>query len=148
MSIPNSTLPRPGSAKPAVPPVQLPVGRAGTPVRSAGTVTPTSAVQSGFSHLVDQEKRGIKRERDDGGNVAEGVNGVGAINGGVNMNPPKAILNAKAGMAGIRPRPFKKLRMVSIATHPCCRISFPWFLVLFTHFLPITSRIPRDSQGM
>lgn len=110
VSIPDSTFPRPGPTKPALPPVQVPVGRVATPSRSAGTATPTSAVQSVFSHPVEQEKRGQKRERDDD-SVTEGVNGVGAVNGSANMSPPKAILNAKAGMAGIRPRPIKKLRM-------------------------------------
>jgi len=110
VSIPDSALPRPSSMKPAIPPVQVP-GRVGTPLRSAGTATPTSAVQGGFPHPIDQEKRGKKRERDDVGSAADGVNGVGAVNGGVNINTQKPILSAKAGMTGIRPRPMKKLRM-------------------------------------
>jgi hypothetical protein len=101
--------------KPAVPPVQLPVRRVGTPLQSAGTATPTSAIQAGFPYAVEQERRGKKREREDVGiNVAEAINGVGV--NGTNMNPPKAVLSAKAGMAGVRPRPIKKLRMVSAVT--------------------------------
>jgi hypothetical protein len=128
--------------KPTVPPVQLPIGRVGTPLHSAGTATPTSAVQGGFSHPVEQEKRGKKREREDVGiNVAEAINGVG-INGGANMNPPKAILSAKAGMAGIRPRPIKKLRMVSAVTplvlhsHPIIVLSTHLFLIIHRTNLP------------
>jgi hypothetical protein len=120
--------------KPAVPPVQVPVGRVVTPLHSGGSATPTSSVQGAFSNLMEQEKRGKKRERDDTGSVAEGVNGVGAVNGGVNMNPPKAILNAKAGMAGIRPRPIKKLRMVSLTLYfAIAFLVFRTCLVAFTH---------------
>ncbi|TFK40414.1 hypothetical protein BDQ12DRAFT_721855 [Crucibulum laeve] len=123
---PGSTIPRPGSAvarpgsaastplsqRPAVPPVQVPTGRVGTPLR---TGTPTSATS------VDQ--RGKKRERDDVGTPVQpngvangngyGGPGVGAnANGGVNGSMvPKPIVNARAGNAGIRPRPFKKQRM-------------------------------------
>jgi len=41
------------------------------------------------------------------------VNGIGVINGNGSIvaHAPKAVLNAKAGTAGIRPRPIKKQRM-------------------------------------
>ena len=142
VSIPESAPPRPSPAKPAIPPVQVP-GRVGTPLRSAGTATPISAMQGGFPHPVDQEKRGKKRERDDTGSVGDGLNGVGAVNGGVNNNPnpQKPILSAKAGMAGIRPRPMKKLRMVSVAMH--CLLSYSCS-VANTYYLP---PYPQDIQG-
>lgn len=145
VSIPDSTFPRPGPTKPALPPVQVPVGRVATPSRSAGTATPTSAVQSVFSHPVEQEKRGQKRERDDD-SVTEGVNGVGAVNGSANMSPPKAILNAKAGMAGIRPRPIKKLRMVSVATHVAVTF-LPFFMPASFYLLTYLSHHIQDIQG-
>ena len=130
VSIPDSSvLPRPNQTKPAIPPVQVP-GRVGTPLRSAGTATPTSAAQGGFPHPVDQEKRGKKRERDDVGTVPESINGVGAVNGGANTNPPKPILSAKAGMAGIRPRPMKKLRMVSEPYITCLPTLSPLYLII------------------
>lgn len=134
--------------------MQALAGRPGTPLRSAG-VAPTSAVQGAFSHPAEQEKRGKKRERDDVGvgdigvGVAEGINGVVGVNNRANMNPAKAIISAKAGMAGIRPRPIKKLRMVSVA--------LPWALhFLFSHlqlvsFCLLTSAsrpgYPRTVKG-
>jgi hypothetical protein len=129
VSKPGSTVPRPGSTKPVLAPVQVLTGRVGTPLRtggtgpgtplrSAGTATPTSAVQNSFGYPMDQDKRGKKRDRDDHAGVA--VNGLPNINGNGNIgvvnshtNPPLAITNARAGMAGIRPRPVKKQRMVS-----------------------------------
>ncbi|KAF8071919.1 hypothetical protein FPV67DRAFT_906210 [Lyophyllum atratum] len=116
---PGSAMPRPGSTRPTLPPVQVPVGRVATPLRSgtlgpntplrsAATVTPTSA--NPYLLATDSEKRGKKRERDD---VMPVVNGIGATNGHGNIaiNSPKAVLNARAGTAGIRPRPIKKQRM-------------------------------------
>ncbi|KAG6842325.1 hypothetical protein C0991_010614 [Blastosporella zonata] len=117
----GSTVPRPGSAaaKNALPPVQTATPRVSTPLRSATTVTvtPTSAhaYQTTF-----EDKRGMKRERDElpvpvqpppNGVGAQHVNGVGNGHGHVAVNSPKAVVNAKAGTAGIRPRPLKKQRM-------------------------------------
>lgn len=97
----------------------MPVGRVATPLRS-GTNGPGTPLQNGpiisnsNSYIVDSEKRGKKRERDDVGGPPA-LNGIGtaSINGAANANPSKAILNAKAGIAGARPRPIKKQRMVS-----------------------------------
>ncbi|KAG6862568.1 hypothetical protein C0995_000116 [Termitomyces sp. Mi166 len=110
---PGSTVPRPGSTKP-LPPVQTAIPRVSTPLRSATTATPTSAQP--YQATFDAQ-RGVKRERDDapvvpltnGLGVAH-VNGLGNGNG-VAVSAPKAVINAKAGSAGIRPRPIKKQRM-------------------------------------
>ncbi|KAG6851091.1 hypothetical protein H0H93_000971 [Arthromyces matolae] len=112
-TISKSAVPRPGSTKP-LPQVQTSAVRVSTPLRSATTATPTSAqpYQTTFD-----DKRGMKRERDDvppapptNGLVTPHINGVGNGNG-VPVNPTKAVVNAKAGSAGIRPRPLKKQRM-------------------------------------
>jgi hypothetical protein len=98
----------------------------------------------GSAGLVPGEKKGKKRERDDGAGTDTGgagngsansgagsVNGnvnrngggmvkgnVGGVNGNMNTptnvsaNVPKSIVGAKAGVAGVRPRPLKKQRMV------------------------------------
>ncbi|KAG6909059.1 hypothetical protein DXG01_002212 [Tephrocybe rancida] len=115
---PGSTVPRPGSAaaKSALPPVQTSAARVGTPLRSATTVTPTSALP--YQTTFD-DRRGTKRERDDLPVPSSTANGLGGthVNGnghGVAVNSPKAVINAKAGTAGIRPRPLKKQRMVSV----------------------------------
>ncbi|KAF5382009.1 hypothetical protein D9615_004376 [Tricholomella constricta] len=115
---PGSTVSRPGSAKPTVTPVQVPLGRVSTPLRSGvvgpgtplrTTVTPASA--NPYQLSIDSDKRGKKRERDDV-TVAGNVIGATNVNGNIAAtNPPKAVLNAKAGTAGIRPRPIKKQRM-------------------------------------
>ncbi|KAH0585167.1 hypothetical protein H2248_008423 [Termitomyces sp. 'cryptogamus'] len=110
---PGSTVPRPGSTKPLTS-VQTTIPRVSTPLRSATTTTPTSAQSYQVTFDV---QRGIKRERDDmpvtsltnGLGVAH-VNGLGNGNG-VAVSTSKAVINAKAGSAGIRPRPIKKQRM-------------------------------------
>ncbi|GLB40408.1 putative alcohol dehydrogenase GroES-like domain [Lyophyllum shimeji] len=138
---PASAVPRPGSTKPSVPPIQMPTARVatplrsgttgpGTPLRSTTTVTPTST--NPYQPPIDSEKRGTKRERDD---MLPAVNGVGVTNGNGNVvvNAPKAVVNAKAGTAGIRPRPIKKQRMVS---------TYVWFTILLS-----VDRHPRTGQG-
>ncbi|KAG5641235.1 hypothetical protein DXG03_005679 [Asterophora parasitica] len=135
VSRPGSTVPRPGSTKPVLPPVQLAVGRIatplrsgaggpGTPLRSATTATPTSA--NPYTQL---PSGGQKREREDS---VTGTNGIGATNvdrsnipPALANNVPKAVMNAKAGTAGIRPRPVKKQRMVSTLA---CYVSFTLFV--------------------
>ncbi|KAG6817669.1 hypothetical protein H0H87_005427 [Tephrocybe sp. NHM501043] len=118
----GSAVPRPGSAAPknALPPVETSTTtpRIATPLRSAATstVTPTSAIP--YQTTFD-DKRGMKRERDELPVTAPPpVNRMGAphVNGNGNgvAAPPKAIINAKAGTAGIRPRPLKKQRMVRV----------------------------------
>lgn len=86
-------------------------------------------MRAGTPMNIDQ--RGKKREREDGNVV--GVNGVAPHTGvlptgptappqpqalmtngyGNGIGPPKLIVNARAGTAGIRPRPTKKQKMVS-----------------------------------
>ncbi|KAG6813400.1 hypothetical protein H0H92_011378 [Tricholoma furcatifolium] len=123
---PGSTVPRPGSAaahaKSTLPPVQTSttIPRVSTPLRSATTATPTSSqpYQTTFD-----DRRGVKREREDSGPPPGSasqppINGVGVphVNGhgnglGLVNNVPKVVMNAKAGTAGVRPRPVKKQRM-------------------------------------
>jgi hypothetical protein len=75
------------------------------------------ALPSTTSSAALDEKRGKKRDHQEAGrNEDANVRGdVEMINGevGVNGVEPKAVLNAMAGMAGVRPRPIKKQRMVS-----------------------------------
>ncbi|RDB26264.1 putative membrane protein C14C4.07 [Hypsizygus marmoreus] len=120
--MPGSAVLRPGSTKPILPPVQVPAGKVATPLRSALPGTPLRSAgppvlptaPNAYSHAIDNEKRGKKRERDDVVvNGAVVVNGVGPpnTNAGVPPAAPKPIFNAKAGIAGARPRPIKKQRM-------------------------------------
>jgi hypothetical protein len=113
-------------------------GQGQVPVKQQQQVeAPTTIMRAGTPMNVDQvQQRGKKREREDGNVV--GMNGVvnGAVphsgippvalavppaqapmtNGYVNGNgilPPKMVVNARAGTAGVRPRPIKKQKMVS-----------------------------------
>ncbi|TFK20300.1 hypothetical protein FA15DRAFT_682613 [Coprinopsis marcescibilis] len=96
---PGSNVPRPGTAGP---------NAAGTPS------IPTSAATSGYERLK-------KRDRDDGGvdvGHLNGSHGPGLTNGGTNgttnhlgATQPKAIVGARAGAPGARPRPLKKIRL-------------------------------------
>lgn len=139
---PGSTVPRPGSTKPPLASVQLPVGRvgtpprtgaagSGTPLRSVGTAAPANTAQSSFAYPMDQDKRGQKRDRD--GTAGIPVNGLmtngNGTSGLVNSraNPPTTAINARAGMDGIRARPIKKQRMVSVLVpFPLLRSSVPF----------------------
>lgn len=118
---PGSTVPRPGSAaatrKTALigqdttrPSVQIPGGVPSPVKTTAPLISPTN--------LYPSEQRGKKRDRDEVGVVVNtGLGATGNGNAGTNgVVPSKAILNAKAGVAGIRPRPIKKQRMVSFFT--------------------------------
>lgn len=120
---PGSTVPRPGSTapsnvkqeqRPIVPPVQMPgpMAMVATPSRTA-TTTPMSVDLS----------RGKKRDREDGAAMGTPVNGVppvadAYVNGmsvnGIGNGNGMTKVNAKAGSAGVRPRPAKKQRMVSL----------------------------------
>ncbi|KAF9496741.1 hypothetical protein BDN71DRAFT_1388786, partial [Pleurotus eryngii] len=139
---PGSAVPRPGSARPLQQPQRV---NTSTPVSVA---QPNGGVH-GFSsgqgtNGSGPQARGVKREREDvagtgtqnrngiGVNGTEGVNGVGGghgVNGGGpganpyidSGNPSKVIVAAKAGAAGVRPRPIKRQRMVS--TIPGFRLS-------------------------
>jgi len=92
---PGPTPARTGTPKPT-PAVQIPTG---VPVKVSQTGTPTTP---------NVERRGKKREREDGGaGVLGGANGGGA--------PPKSALNAKAGLPGIRP---KKKQRVDVPNQP------------------------------
>jgi hypothetical protein len=92
--------------------------RVGTPTGiSPATSAPTTATPRGVGVNGTGDKRGKKRDFEEaraagaggGGVVANGnVNGVGSGGG----NVVKAVVNAKAGIAGARPRPIKKQRMV------------------------------------
>jgi hypothetical protein len=104
------------------------VGTPGTvpPLTSAGIVAPsrhtpiptpvsTPSAQTGGGDL----KRGIKREREDSISQINGTTAnTPAAAPGVTVStngPVKAsnlVMNAKAGNAGVRPRPVKKQRMV------------------------------------
>jgi len=135
-STPRPALPvtRPNSTKPilGLAPVQVPGPgtRVGTPLRT-GTPTgphPLSAPPLSASTLTSaalppvggmaqqQEKRGKKREREEGNG---GVNGSAGLSSG-NWNSsavtpaapiPTAVIGARAGVGNVRPRPVKKQRM-------------------------------------
>jgi len=132
---PGSTVPRPGSTLPNKP--RLHPGQGQVPVKVEASAT---IMRAGTPMNVDQvQQRGKKREREDGSIV--GMNGVGGVNGvaphssvpptglvvppapatngyinGNGIAPPKMAANAKAGTAGVRPRPIKKQRMVSCSS--------------------------------
>ncbi|KAF8806988.1 hypothetical protein BYT27DRAFT_7101295 [Phlegmacium glaucopus] len=129
---PGSTVPRPSSTLPNKPTMHP--GQGQVPVK---VEAPTTIMRAGTPMNVDQvQQRGMKREREDGGVV--GMNGVGGVNGvaphsgihptglsappapalttnghvnGNGIGPPRMAANAKAGTAGVRPRPIKKQRM-------------------------------------
>ena len=111
-----------------------------------GSTVPTTIMRAGTPMNIDQ--RGKKREREDG-NVT-GVNGVAPNTGvlptglaapppqalmtngyGNGIGPPKLVVNARAGTAGIRPRPTKKQKMV-------CSLFF-FFLSSRYHYLWLIS---------
>lgn len=113
---PTGPVSRPTSAKPHVPPVQvngLPTSRPGVSTPRTTTPHPLSAPPVSASTLQAKQQqqaiRGIKRPRED------------AV-GTPSANPPtpqqapqqtpKAIVGARAGNAGVRPRPIKKQRVV------------------------------------
>ncbi|KAK7463585.1 hypothetical protein VKT23_006931 [Stygiomarasmius scandens] len=125
---------RPGSARPT--PVQIPPpgARAGTPRTGTPTVPhplsapplsanslgaggqPTNAAGAGAGNAA---ARGQKRPREE---VPTGAVGMNGATGGMQTNgianvpsPPKAIIGAKAGNNGVRPRPLKKQRVDSQA---------------------------------
>ncbi|KIP10988.1 hypothetical protein PHLGIDRAFT_28135 [Phlebiopsis gigantea 11061_1 CR5-6] len=87
------------------------------PVPSARhTPIPTPAPTPGTGAPVDGT-RGLKREREDsvgqinGGSQGQGqLPGVTVVTNG-RSKPPPAMMNAKAGNAGVRPRPIKKQRV-------------------------------------
>lgn len=133
---PGSSVPRPGSAVPrpgtAVP---RPITAASNLVRPPGLPQkPVASLQQPPNHLSTSASapvmslagqpstpRGIKRDRDDHAGMHTGnlVNGAPVGNGyvkGPAVPMPgadiKPIINARAGNAGIRPRPVKKQRMV------------------------------------
>ncbi|PFH53011.1 hypothetical protein AMATHDRAFT_138608 [Amanita thiersii Skay4041] len=105
-------IPRPGSTKPiasSVPTNAPAPTRPGSTVPMPGSVRVNTPVRTSTPMQVDQP-RGKKRERDD-----MPVNGVpiGNVNGTVpGMNTvPRTAIDAKAGVAGVRPRPIKKQKM-------------------------------------
>ncbi|TFK75206.1 hypothetical protein BDN72DRAFT_868228 [Pluteus cervinus] len=137
---PGSTVPRPGSvvARPgSIAPGSTPtnaVRSASGPIKPSGAQPSPQLPTSVSSPVVANTNgptnplngpRGVKRERDETGAVANGtgVNGTaaimnGAANGTVvamqgtaNAAAPKAIVNARAGIPGVRPRPVKKQRL-------------------------------------
>ena len=124
---PRPSVTRPGSAKPSLAPVQvhgLPSARApGTSTPRTNTPHPLSAPPVSASSLhvqqtvaqAQQSARGQKRVREE----STAVNIAHPPTPQPANQPPKAIIGAKAGTAGVRPRPFKKQRMVSC-----------WFFVL------------------
>ncbi|KAG7451201.1 uncharacterized protein BT62DRAFT_926853 [Guyanagaster necrorhizus] len=109
---PVSAVPRPGSVKPYLPPVQVTGlnGRTSGGTPRTATPHPLSAPPVSASSLAAQQQvpRGKKRERDD--SVSNSNKGAPPQPQPSNI-PPKAIINAKAGIPGARPRPIKKQRM-------------------------------------
>jgi hypothetical protein len=120
--------------------IHLGQGQAPVKPQQQQAEVPTTIMRAGTPMNINQvQQRGKKREREDGNVV--GMNGVtshtGAApppppqalttNGYVNGNgigPPKVIVNARAGVAGIRPRPIKKQKMVSFSPFFLLVISF------------------------
>jgi len=126
---PTSTVPRPASTVP----------RPGSAVPRPGSAMSKPSMQAqGQGQLrqppikpmdvtMDQQQRGIKREREENAPLTNGIhpptvngsgggylngngNGNGVLNGSLPPKPP-AVVNAKAGTGNIRPRPIKKQRM-------------------------------------
>ncbi|KAK2460327.1 hypothetical protein APHAL10511_007716 [Amanita phalloides] len=99
---PKPIVPRPGSTKP-------PITAGQTSTSTSGAVGAGTPLRSGTPMQVDQQ-RGTKRERDD-----TVVNGAAAGNGQglptTAIGTSMIIADAKAGVAGVRPRPIKKQRM-------------------------------------
>lgn len=130
-------MPRPGSTLPNKPIMHL--GQGQVPVKQQQqqqqAEVPMTIMRAGSPMNIDQ--RGKKREREDGMNGV--VNGVAPHTGvlptglaapppqalttngyGNGIGPPKLIVNARAGVAGIRPRPIKKQKMVSLFFFSSC----------------------------
>lgn len=125
-------MPRPGSTLPNKPMTHLGQGQLPIkPQQQQAEVPTTTIMRSGSPMNIDQ--RGKKREREDGNVV--GMNGVAPQTGvlptglaapppqalttngyGNGIGPPKLTVNARAGTAGIRPRPIKKQKMVSCSS--------------------------------
>ncbi|KAF8638269.1 hypothetical protein AX17_002291 [Amanita inopinata Kibby_2008] len=125
---PGSAVPRPGSTKPPIKPTGPPSAlttaasnvvhttapvptRPGSTGARTGPVKVSTPLRSGTPMQVDQQ-RGKKRERE----REDVVNGVTIGNGhgpppASTMTAPKAAIDAKAGVVGVRPRPIKKQRM-------------------------------------
>lgn len=111
---------------------------------------------------VVQEKRGKKRERERDGdgsgngngngngvrnvnNNGNNVNGTGGAGGGSGGGGPKPVVSARAGIAGVRPRPVKKQRVVSLTMETLLRFFGVWLI----HFIFLWGNIghPRPSEG-
>lgn len=131
---PGSTVPRPGSTLPHKPTIHPGQGQVPVKPQPQQAEVPTTIMRAGTPMNIDH--RGIKREREEGNVVGMNglVNGVTPPQTGVlptglvappppqalttngygnGIGPPKMIVNARAGTAGIRPRPIKKQKMVS-----------------------------------
>lgn len=132
---PGSTVPRPSSTLPSKPMTHP--GQGQMPVKQQQQIdAPPTIMRAGTPMNIDQiQQRGKKREREDSNVGMNGVaNGIAPhsgvlpaglavppaqapmANGYVNGNgivPSKMVVNARAGTAGVRPRPIKKQKMVS-----------------------------------
>ncbi|KAF9042666.1 hypothetical protein BDZ89DRAFT_1059882 [Hymenopellis radicata] len=109
---PRPPVARPGSVKPHLPPVQvngLPTGRVGTNTPRTNTPHPLSAPPVSASSL-QLPMRVKKRDRDEAPSTSAPTP---APQTPTLVSPqiPKAIVGAKAGMAGVRPRPLKKQKL-------------------------------------
>ncbi|KAH9930092.1 uncharacterized protein B0H18DRAFT_1083995 [Fomitopsis serialis] len=100
------SMPTPGTA--AIP----------TPAPTSAAFSPSVATPATASvPTVAEPKRGTKREREptgDGSQAVAHTNGVGTTKGngnGTATSKPAMVVSAKAGNAGVRPRPLKKQRM-------------------------------------
>ena len=153
---PGSNVPRPGSTLPNKQLTNPGQGQVPVKQQQQQAEVPTTIMNAGTPMNIDQ--RGKKREREDG-NVNGIVNGVLPHSGvlptgqpapppphalttngyGNGVGPPKLTVNARAGTAGIRPRPIKKQKMVSCSSilslwdcFACCErlISRTFFLYL------------------
>lgn len=112
---PKSTVPRPGSTKPTIV-----AGQAA--VSTPGVTNGSTPLRSGTPMQVDQQ-RGTKREREDNvvnGSLVGNGHGPPTIAAGASM----MVIDAKAGVPGVRPRPIKKQRMVSAAPFDVTLVSF------------------------
>ena len=161
---PGSTVSRPSSMLPNKP--MMHPGQGQVPVKPQQVDPPTTTMRAGTPMNVDQiQQRVKKREREDGNiigmTVVGAVNGVAphsgvlptglaaaqaqaqapTTNGYVNGNGigPKTVANAKAGTAGVRPRPTKRQKIVS------CSFFVLLFLILQASF---SRRMPKDRPEM
>lgn len=102
---PRTTTPRPGVPIPPASHQQPSQPRGLTPV-GIGTphaVSTPAAAPTPAATPVAQAQRGVKRERDEGGLQ---------VNGNIPPQGMEGVKIAKAGVAGVRPRPVKKQRLV------------------------------------